>query len=623
MWQRLMAHPRAALILALLGMLLVLPTVNVGFLGDDYVINELLTGQAHRSHPGALFDLFTFAKGEPGEAAAGRASGQYPWWVADQGRLSFWRPISELAHWLDYQLWPQSPTMMHVHSVLWYGLLVWLLGRFYRMLDTDPMRSGLATLVFAVSSVHLFTLVWLAARNQLISSCVLLVTLMCFHQWRQGKGRVFGALAMLSLAVGLLCAEAAMATMGYLVAYAVVFEQGKPLPQRLKAVLPFLAIVAVWRLTYNHFGFGSVGSGGYIDPVADPLRFTQTMLLRLPALMVAQLYSVSSSIFHLQPYPVQRIYAAVAAVAVLLTALAARRFQLWASPLARFYGLGSVLALVPVCAAETNDRLLINAEIGLSALLAMLFVAMARNRRLYTGLAALGAKALISILMVVHLLVYPVMTLASSTLMHKLVRFSAHEPLTLPDAGPASQTRVILVNPPKALFAGYYPVVRRYFGLHNPASMQSLASGDQDLTLSVLDERTLRLSGAKGFGEAVSRDFLRYPFKVGDTIRAGHFLVTVEAVTPLGKASTVRFQFDTPLNESPWQLYAWGESGYAQFSLPQPGRTIVLPAVDLGKVASREFKNAVNDTWREARHALRLAKADPQDQLLSTNSSKP
>lgn len=593
--------------LALLGMLLVLPTINVGLIGDDYIVNELLTGQAHRSHPGTFFDLFTFAKGTPGEVDAGRASGLYTWWVADNARLSFWRPVSELAHWLDYQLWPQSPTMMHVHSVLWYGLLVWLLGRFYRMLDADPLRSGLATLVFAVSTVHLFTLVWLAARNQLISSCLLLMTLMCYHQWRQGRGRHFALLAMLTLTVDLLSAEAAMGAMGYLMAYALVYEENKPLSARLKALLPFVAIVLAWRLTYTHLGFGSMGSGGYIDPVADPLRFAQTMLLRLPALLVAQLYSVSSSIFHLQAYPVQRVYAAVATLAVLLTVLAARRFGLWASPLARFYGLGSVLALVPVCAAETNDRLLLNAEIGLSALLAMLFVAMARNHRLYTGLAALGAKALVAVLMFVHLLAFPVMTLASSTLMHKVVRFAAHdEPLSVPDAGPGSNEQVILVNPPKALFAGYYPVVRRYFGVHNPASMQSLASGDQPLSLSVLDERTLRMSGERGFGEAVSRDFLKYPFKVGDVIHAGHFTVTVEAVTPLGKASQVRFDFDTPLTAAPWRMYAWVDSGYQPFRLPAPGQSVVLPAVDVGKLASRQLRNAVSDTWRDTRRALHL-----------------
>lgn len=621
MWRRFVTHPRAPLILALLGMLLVLPTINVGFVGDDYVINELLTGKGHREHAGTFFDLFTFADGKPGQVDAARAAGQFAWWVADNARLSFWRPLSELSHWLDYQLWPQSAEMMHVHSVLWYGLLVWLLGRFYRMLDADAMRTSLATFVFAVSTVHLFILAWLAARNQLISSCLLLTTLMCFHQWRQGKGRWFGVLAMVSMAADLLSAEAAMGAMGYLMAYVLAYEQGKPLSARLKALLPFVAIVVVWRLSYNHFGFGSMGSGGYIDPVADPLRFTQTMLLRLPALLVAQLYSVSSSIFHLQPYPVQRIYAAVAALAVLLVVLAARRFGLWASPLARFFGLGSVLALIPVCAAETNDRLLLNAEIGLSALLAMLFVAMARNHRLYTGLAALGAKALVGILMFIHLLAYPVMTVASSTFMHKLVRFSAHdEPLSLPDAGPNSQDRVILVNPPKALFVGYYPIVRRYFGVHNPQSMQSLASGDQALTLSVLDERTLRMSAPRGFGEAVSRDFLKYPFKVGDRIRAGHFTVAVEEVTPLGKASTVRFAFDTPLRESPWQLYAWAESGYEPFSLPAVGQSVVLPPFDLGKLAMRQLKTALDEAWLSTRQVLGVKQSERHaDQRLSTN----
>ncbi|MDO9235482.1 MAG: hypothetical protein Q7U28_05525 [Aquabacterium sp.] len=64
MWRHLLSHRRATWLLALLGMLLILPTLNVGLLADDFFVSELLTGQAHYAHPGAFFGLFTFADGQ-------------------------------------------------------------------------------------------------------------------------------------------------------------------------------------------------------------------------------------------------------------------------------------------------------------------------------------------------------------------------------------------------------------------------------------------------------------------------------------------------------------------------------------------------------------------------------
>jgi len=595
LWQQFLSRPWSIAALALLGLLMALPTVNVGLIGDDFLFRELIMGKAHHAPPGSFFGLFTFADGQPAHIQALKDVGQFPWWVADNALMSFWRPLSELTHWLDYQLWPDSPVLMHVHSMLWYGLLMCLLGRLYRTLDPHALRGGLATLIFVLSSTHLFTVTWLAARNQLIAGCFVLITTMLYHRWRQGQGRRYGLWALLALATGLLSAEAAVAAMAYLVAYALAFEQGKPWWPRLRALLPFLAVVVAWRLVYQHLGYGSGGGGGYIDPGADPLRFGQAMLLRLPSLLVAELYGVSSSVLHLLPYPTQLLYATGAAGVLLITFWAGQYVDLWSTRLARFFGLGAVLALVPVCAAESNDRLLLNAEFGLSAVLAMLFVRMVGRRHDYQGVGAWGAKFVVGALMLVHLLIFPIATAGFSLAMRDLILVPSHdEPTSLPDAGPDSRDQVLLVNPPQALFVGYYPVTRRYFGFHNASSMQALASGNQALTLTVLGERTVRMSAPLGFGEEVSRDFLKHPFKVGDQVRTGRFTVTIEDVLASShKPRTVRFDFDTPLQAAPWRLYQWGDRGYEPFTLPAVGQSVTLPAVSVGKLVAQRIKSSL------------------------------
>jgi hypothetical protein len=110
----------------------------------------------------------------------------------------------------------------------------------------------------------------------------------------------------------------------------------------------------------------------------------------------------------------------------------------------------------------------------------------------------------------------------------------------------------------------------------------------------VLGERTIRMSAPLGFGEEVSRDFLKHPFKVGDQVRTGRFTVTIEDVLASShKPRTVRFDFDTPLQAAPWRLYQWGDHGYEPFMLPAVGQSVTLPAVSVGKLVAQRIKSSL------------------------------
>jgi hypothetical protein len=592
MWRRALSHPLALPACVLLALLLVLPTVRTGLIGDDFLFRELITGAAHHAHPGAFFGLYTFADGQLDHVQHMKDVGLYQWWVSDGALMSFWRPLSELTHWLDYLLWPTSTSLMHVHSLAWYALLVWLLGRHYQQLDPSPARASMATLLFAVGAMHIFTVIWLAARNQLIAGCFLLLTLNAHHRWRQSHRWRDALAACGALILGLLSAEAAVATLGYLLAYTLTLDNQAVRWRRWASLLPYILILLVWRAVYHELGYGSHGSGGYIDPGSDPLRFAQAVVLRLPALLIASLYGVSSTVFHFLPDRSQMLYAGAAGLAALGTFWLMRSYGVWRSPIARYHALGALLALVPVCAASTNDRLLLNAEFGLCGLLAWLFDAFLARRApevLHQPRSRLIQVAAVS-LMVIHLLLYPAAKAALSFTTPAMIDMAAKlEPLSLPDARATPGSRVILVNPPKALFVGYYPAIRRYHGMVNAASMQALTSGDQVVTLTTLGEREIEVRGSIGLGEFVSRDFRVQPFHQGERMQAGHFIVTVEEVAPNGNARSARFEFDSPLNRAPWQLYAWGASGYERFQLPPVGQSVVLPSVNVSKIVKKKL----------------------------------
>ena len=59
--------------------------------------------------------------------------------------------------------------------------------------------------------------------------------------------------------------------------------------KRLRTLLPYAVCVALWRIGYRVFGYGVSGSGLYVDPFHDPLRFFGALGEHGPVLLFAQL----------------------------------------------------------------------------------------------------------------------------------------------------------------------------------------------------------------------------------------------------------------------------------------------------------------------------------------------
>src|SRR5687767_4342080 len=108
---RALAHPRAPWLAVAAAIALSLPSVTEGWLVDDWVHRALfLRGEG--AWTGAA-NMFAFVP-ELSRATGGLA---FPWWASPDLKLSLFRPVSGFTHYLDYQLWPDSPLLMHLHSV--------------------------------------------------------------------------------------------------------------------------------------------------------------------------------------------------------------------------------------------------------------------------------------------------------------------------------------------------------------------------------------------------------------------------------------------------------------------------------------------------------------------------
>ncbi len=573
-------------LIALLGVVLNVPDLGNRLMGDDFLQWSLLTANTHPSPPrGSLFGLFDLVEGGTNYVQSMKDSGRLLWTASDTLHMSFWRPVSEFSHWLDYQLWPHSPALMHAHSLLWYAALILVLGNFYRLLDHNRTRGSLAIGLYAISGLHFYAIAWLAARNQLISTCFTVAALTCHHLWRTGKGRHYAVLAGCLTMLGLASAEAAVATLAYLAAYEWALQPDRRWRERVQALLPYLLIVVVWRLFYNHAGYGAMGSGSYIDPGSSPSRFGLAVVLRLPALLLAELTGASAAIPQFFSLNGKVAYALSATFAALLMAWVLHGMGLWRHALMRFYGMGTLLALVPICAIESNDRVLINAEIGMNGMLALLVYHLATKGRKASGVRQGIVRALAMLIVGIHAVLFPIASTTGAWVTKTLTPVSYMQPLSLPDAATTPDVHMIVVNPPLPGLLYYYPTIRSYAGMHNPASIQALATGlNQDLSLTVLDEHTIRLRSGKAFQEPLMRDLTTTPFKPGDTVRMGQVQVVVETINEQGAPTSARFRFERPLHDHSWAFYVWKDTTYAPLSLPEAGHTLYLPAVDMKKV---------------------------------------
>ncbi|MGB0716501.1 MAG: hypothetical protein ACPGXK_11515, partial [Phycisphaerae bacterium] len=125
--------PTAGIFLAIL---ICSPSIWHGWQVDDYTHQLSIVGHPDIPEFQRPFSLlFDFVDGKPGTVTSMMEQGRLPWWTNPELKLSFYRPVTGFTHWLDYQLWPASPALMHIHSLVWFALAIYLTCVLYRTLQ--------------------------------------------------------------------------------------------------------------------------------------------------------------------------------------------------------------------------------------------------------------------------------------------------------------------------------------------------------------------------------------------------------------------------------------------------------------------------------------------------------
>ncbi len=607
------------LVLILIAVLVSLPAVREGRLNDDYMQQAILTGPSPLlerldtkglAPPGSgklgpiLSDLYiAVAPGRNLESL--QAYGALPWWTCEGYRVAFWRPVAALTYWFDYRLWPDSLVSMHLHSLLWFGLLVGLIAALYRrFIDAAPV-AGLAALLFVLDDAGYFPTMWLANRNLLVCLSFGVLTILLHDRWRRGRWRPAAVLAPLCLLASVLSAEAGVAAVAYLIAYELTLATGRR-TRRLLALTPAAAVIVVWRLIYNALGYGASDGGFYFDPVREPIGYLLAFFRRAPFMLAGQWTTVPPELHSFLPPTSRNLLWLALSVATVLILLVLWRFAR-SHRRARFWLLGMVLAVIPFCATLPMSRSLLFVALGGFGLIAE-FIAgwladawddegrVTRLQPIYARPRWLwgSARNLFALFVVVHI---PLAAAGRILAPHVADRMEQRVARTM-DLGPMEGLDgrdLVIVNAPNPASFLYEPFFRAAHDQTLPRALRVLAPGFDAVEVTrqadnVITVRSLAdsLFDCQREGERIDFVFFYrflsdvrgsgHPLRPGDRIRLDRMTAEVLAVDAAGLPRQVAFEFDVPL-EDPclrWLWWNWDEHRYETFTPPAVGQAATL-----------------------------------------------
>jgi hypothetical protein len=589
-FQRWLCRPAAPLLIVAIALGLALPALFTGLSGDDFFHELVLTGRGDLAVvPKSPMAMFVWASGDPAQAHAMMEVGMTGWWTDPKLVMAYFRPISVVTHWLDYRLWPHSPELMHLHSLLWFALALLPLWSLYSRLLAPPAGAAflpaLALLLYAIDDAHGMTLAWLANRNALVAFALGLPVLVLHDRFVRDDDRRAGRAAPLVLLFALLAGEAALAVVGYLFAYALYLDPA-PRSRALRRLLPYGVVVALWSLCYRALGFGARGSGLVIDPGSEPVRYLVNALERVPVLLTAQLAFPPSDSF--EAYPLVAPWLPPLMTAVMLSVLLVMALALWpllrARPVARFFALGAVLSALPVCAQFPHDRLLLFVGVGGMGLIAMLLAEWLQPSADLRSLLGRRAQRVVTYgCAVLHLGIAPLWLPLRVRAPLDGQRMIGTAERSIDDTAAVRTKTVVLMNPPVDAYAGYVPPMRAARGQNRPFAVRWLATAGSDVRLERVDAHTLRVSPEHGFLALPSERMQRNPdnrMPVGYTVRFTDLSIEVASLTADGRPAEILARFDKPLEDPHYELMEWRGKVFVPFVPPAVGQTRVLPKVD-------------------------------------------
>lgn len=547
----------------LLALTLALPTLDMGFVLDDWIQRGLITGTLTHTSP---YDLFTFAPGDAERLAGSIQNGPYPWFTLPDLKMRFIRPLAvALAH-FDIKVLG-SPVAVHAHSVLWGVALAAVGVLLYRRLL--PQLAFVASVFFVIDDAHAMPVAWWANRNSVLATVFAWLGVWAHLEWREHGRRRLLPLALVSWVLAFASAEAAVAALAYVVAYELVGRSGN-LKDRALGLAPLGVLVVGYAVMRALTGAGAYGSGTYIDPTVSPVAFVVNAVPRGLAMLGSATFGVPADLWLAVPEARPLLIGLGVAAVVAWPLLWSRygRLEGVEQRHLRWLWVGASLALIPGLATFPTGRQGIASSLGLAAVVAVIARAVWLERGrpwLRRGLLFVGAWSFV---------LQPLSTWLVLPRQLKTVSEAAHAAVAQMPGG----ARVVVLAASDFVVPIFGPSLLREQGRAPSISWNAISMARTAHEVRRLEERVLTVTTVGGrMLETVFEQNFRdegHPLAVGHRVPLNGLTVTVEAVDA-GRPTRVRVDFALPVDN--YAFVWWDGQALVPLMLPEVGRARLLP----------------------------------------------
>jgi hypothetical protein len=599
------------LVIAGIAVVLTLPALNAGLIQDDLFHRTRLVKPSEVSKQlsstglidpnagslsTALRDMYSLTRTRRNTERL-IESGLCPWWTARNLRIANFRPLDSFTHWLDYRLFPNSPRLMHLHSIIWFAAVVFLVSILYRRFMAPIWMATLAALLYTFDDNNYFPAMWIANRNLLLALFFSILTLLLHDKWRRHHSLAAGIAAPFTLLLSLLSTEAGIATFAYLFAYALIIDRDSRIG-RIVSLAPAFLVIAGWRVFYTALGYGATASGFLIDPGREPLRYVRAVLERAPVLFSGQWGGTPAEMLNYFSDYVGAWYL-LASVLFLTVILLVFVPLLRKNRVALYWFVGMLLCILPICATSPMNRNLLFVAIGAFGVMTQ-FIAGLFAREKWTVRSRfwrVPAWIICVTLIFVHA-GFAFVSRARTPKIVSLVFNTFYSTIKVNPAGDLTDKTLVVVNAPNPfLFVGM-PFLRDYWNQSLPARTRLLVPGYNPLKITRTGDKTLLIEIQAGSLLAIepsAKDFKPnfvyfyhelsslfrpndLPFKPGEKIELTDMSAQVINVDSHGQPTAVRFDFNVSLDNPSmcWLQWNWKKNGlgsYSKFKIPPIGET--------------------------------------------------
>jgi hypothetical protein len=579
---------RAIVVVLVVVMAVASTSIAVGFLTDDHVFRAVL----HSTNEGAprAYDLFRFVPGDVADNQQRIRFGHLPWWSSPDLQIHFLRPVTSLAFAADDWMFGRGPLGYHLVSLAWYLALLIAAAAVFRRLLPAPAAT-LALAVFGLSAAHVEAYAWISARHVVIAGAFAAAALAA--RWSRRRW-----LAPLVLVAALASSEAALAVVPIWIALELSVT-ARPWRARLRSCLPVTALSIGYLVVYAALGAGTRGSGGYLDPMSDPLGFAGRALVRVPLLVGDAALGIPAELSHVvgegrlaivglaaaavvvlawwltgpapsgggaasQPEPPEPPPGGSPSRSVGVTGPAQRRTVLWLA----IGGIGGTLLGV---AGYPAGRVLVIPDLAFAAVLGLV---------LYRGLLARWpGRSLALVLVLAHLVLAPLGVVRT---VQKLER-RAHATRAIAErivqlAPPSGRLFVVAASDPmvflypRGIASDLAPGAVRCWSVLSAAraSHRVTRTSEHRLTIEPIERPLLDGSFDQLF-RAADR-----PFSVGDSVVSCGARIGVAAVRQ-GLPARLEVTLRQSLDDPEVVLLVWRDHQLERFTPPRIGETVELP----------------------------------------------